>query len=170
MFVAKLDRDGGPLWSLGAGDPSYQRGTSVAVDRSDQILVAGEFEGTVDFGAGPLEPWEYDVFLAKFARTAADVVPAGPDTEPTLQSLPNPFNPRTTITYTVPTTGFVSLGVYDARGRRISTLVAEPKVAGEYAVPWDGRDIRGRAVGAGVYFLRLEAAGMAQAIKIVAVN
>jgi len=69
---------------------------------------------------------------------------------------PNPFNPTTAISYTVPAPGAeVRLTIYDLAGREVRTLVAEMEQGGEHVVVWHGRDDAGRAVGSGVYFYRL---------------
>ncbi|WP_437784462.1 outer membrane protein assembly factor BamB family protein [Sorangium sp. So ce1097] len=54
IFVAKLDADGEHLWSKRFGDAALQRAYGVAVDGSGDIVVSGTFQGSVDFGGGPL--------------------------------------------------------------------------------------------------------------------
>jgi hypothetical protein len=54
IFVAKLDRTGVHLWSQAFGDASNQNGNGITVDSMGNVLVAGYFEGEVDFGGGPL--------------------------------------------------------------------------------------------------------------------
>lgn len=68
---------------------------------------------------------------------------------------PNPFNPRTTIRYSLPRTMHVTLAVYDQRGRRVRTLVDAEVPAGEQMVEWDGRDGRGLSAASGTYVVRL---------------
>ncbi len=72
-----------------------------------------------------------------------------------LPNRPNPFNPRTTVHFELPSDGQVEIGLYDAQGRRIRSLAAGAYEAGRHSLLWDGRDDRGRAVSGGVYFLRL---------------
>jgi hypothetical protein len=81
--------------------------------------------------------------------------------------IPNPFNPQTTIEYTVAGTGRVRLGVYDAAGRLVRLLVDAPREAGRYAESWAGFDERGAAAASGVYFIRLEADGRVEVRKAV---
>ncbi len=80
---------------------------------------------------------------------------------------PNPFNPRTTVRYFVENASEVDLAVYDVAGRRVVTLGAGPRAAGEHEASWDGRTSDGRAAATGVYFVRLEAAGTTRTEKAV---
>ena len=74
---------------------------------------------------------------------------------------PNPFNPKTTIAFALPTDGHVRVRIYDASGRLVRTLVDGTFEAGSHEVPWDGKDDRGTDVASGVYFYRMEAGGRA---------
>ena len=69
---------------------------------------------------------------------------------------PNPFNPRTSVHYTVPEVAPVDLVIYDASGRLVRSLVrVSSHDAGRHSVSWDGRDQGGTEVAAGVYFAHL---------------
>lgn len=69
----------------------------------------------------------------------------------------NPFNPSTTITYTLPQAEMVDLRIFDASGRLIRTLIGDDLLeAGRHETLWSGRDDTGRAVETGVYFARLK--------------
>ncbi|MBW7995620.1 MAG: T9SS type A sorting domain-containing protein [Candidatus Glassbacteria bacterium] len=85
------------------------------------------------------------------------------------QNSPNPFNPATTISYSVPEGRSVdiSLKVYDIRGRLVTTLVSEVKNAGTYTVFWEGASDSGRKLASGVYFYRLQAGEFMQTRKMV---
>lgn len=68
---------------------------------------------------------------------------------------PNPFNPSTTIRFSLPTDTHVSLVIYNARGERVRTLMDASPGVGEHEAVWRGRDDRDAAVASGVYFARL---------------
>lgn len=70
---------------------------------------------------------------------------------------PNPFNPATTISFTVPQSSHVTLSIYDIAGRRVNTLVDEAMERGLERVVWNGRDSYGNPVSSGVYFYRVKA-------------
>jgi hypothetical protein len=68
---------------------------------------------------------------------------------------PNPFNPRTTLSFDLHRPGRVDLSVFDARGRRVAHLVGGSRAAGAHVAVWNGCDDTGRAVPSGVYFAKL---------------
>ncbi len=70
---------------------------------------------------------------------------------------PNPFNPRTTISYDLPADTTVSIIIYDAIGQEIRQLVSQHYTAGRYSVQWDAKDFMGRSVGSGVYIAKIVA-------------
>ncbi len=73
------------------------------------------------------------------------------------QNLPNPFNPTTTIMFSLQDDAHVSLKIYNARGQLVKTLINEERTAGEQApVVWDGTDNSNESCGSGVYFYKLE--------------
>lgn len=80
---------------------------------------------------------------------------------------PNPFNPVTTINYTVPTKSPVALRVFSTTGEEVVTLVNGEKSAGLYNISWNGLDQSGRQVASGVYFYRLVVADRILVKKMV---
>jgi len=77
-----------------------------------------------------------------------------------VQNSPNPFNPITSIAFTVPAgADRATLRVYDVTGRLVSTLVDGPLAAGQHVVTWNGTGRGGKRLASGIYFARLEAGG-----------
>jgi len=85
------------------------------------------------------------------------------------QNSPNPFNPATTIAYSVPEGASVqvTLKVFDLRGRLVRSLVNELREPGAYSVFWGGRNEAGRQVASGVYLYRMTAGDFVQTRKMV---
>lgn len=73
------------------------------------------------------------------------------------QNFPNPFNPSTTISYTIPNESMVILDIYNTNGQKVRTLVSGMKTASTYTSVWNGLDDYGRLLGGGLYFVRLHA-------------
>lgn len=76
------------------------------------------------------------------------------------QNRPNPFNPSTTIEYSLPQSSRARLVVFDARGGVVRELVNAFVSAGPHTAAWDGTDSSGRPIASGVYWYRLEAEGL----------
>ena len=72
-----------------------------------------------------------------------------------LPAHPNPFNPRTKLSFDLPHDGRVHLAVYDVGGRLVRILSDGPLPAGRHQVTWSGVDEAGRPVATGAYLLRL---------------
>jgi hypothetical protein len=83
----------------------------------------------------------------------------------TLSNYPNPFNPSTTIAYSLPTTGDTTLRIYNTRGQMVKTLLRESMDAGNHSVTWDGTDDSGNPVGSGVYLYRLQRGSLSSTNK-----
>ncbi len=73
-----------------------------------------------------------------------------------LGAVPNPFNPMTTVRFSLPESRHAVLAVYDVRGQLVRTLVDGVSAAGVNEVRWDGLDHAGRAMASGTYFARLK--------------
>jgi M6 family metalloprotease-like protein len=82
-----------------------------------------------------------------------------------LPNFPNPFNAETVIRYVLPATSQVRLGIYNALGQKVLTLVDARQPVGMQVAMWDGRDESGRAVAGGAYFYRLEVEGQAATVR-----
>ncbi len=86
-----------------------------------------------------------------------------------LSCFPNPFNPATSIRYTMPGAGHLKLQIFNLRGELVKTLV-DRRVQGSGVAVWDGTDLRGAQVGSGVYFSRAVAAGQVRVEKMALIK
>ncbi len=68
---------------------------------------------------------------------------------------PNPFNPSTKISFSLPRAEQVELSIYALDGKLVKTLVSENLAEGSHEVTWTGKDASGAAVASGAYFYRL---------------
>ncbi len=88
-----------------------------------------------------------------------DPLVAAPGSAPTARlegGRPNPFNPTTTISFTVGRAQRVTISVLDLKGRHVATLADRTYGAGIHSVRWTGRDAAGRTVPSGTYLVRME--------------
>ena len=89
--------------------------------------------------------------------TSVDEKNQTPESIPLIKTYPNPFNPSTTIEFTLPESGFASVTIYSMAGQKIRELTADYLPAGTHTLTWDGKDTRGNAVSSGIYITHLEA-------------
>ncbi|HET6348705.1 MAG TPA: FlgD immunoglobulin-like domain containing protein, partial [Candidatus Krumholzibacteria bacterium] len=100
---------------------------------------------------------------------------AGPATSPAsapnvtgLSSVhPNPFNPSTTVDFSLANSGRVTIAIYDVRGMLVRRLVDETMPSGAHQARWNGMDDRGRPSASGIYFVRMLAGSYSEVRKIV---
>jgi len=84
---------------------------------------------------------------------------------------PNPFNPSTTIKFSLPAALKVNLSIYDISGRLVDVVIAgEMMSKGQKEAVWYGRDESGRQVSAGVYFFHLDAGGDSETKRMVLIK
>lgn len=83
---------------------------------------------------------------------------------------PNPFNPQTTISFTLPETCRVEVAIYDAAGRLVKTLVQGHLASGPHSLIWDGRTNGGTRAACGVYFCRLSTPPGAELSRMVMIR
>ena len=95
-----------------------------------------------------------DCFAALNALLATGVFEA-PAAFDLAGNFPNPFNPKTSISFSLRNEGHAELEILDVRGRRVALLMNETLGAGHHQVSWDGSDDAGEPMASGVYFARL---------------
>ena len=110
---------------------------------------------------------EYGVGVFSSGTVTASDMLAVPEEYGLSQNYPNPFNPSTTISFSLPVEGNVVLNIYDITGRLVATLVNDNMSSGHHSVTWDGIDMIGENVSAGLYIYSLQAEGVALTRKMV---
>lgn len=134
-----------------------------ALASEDAELLAGErlivtLADTIDGRATRQRFVRLSTSSAGVSGVRAHAVETGRPAEFALQpNEPNPFGNGTLIRFAVPQKSAVTIEVFDVHGRRVKTLVRGEWHAGFHATSWDGRDDRGRRLGAGVYLCRMSA-------------
>ena len=72
---------------------------------------------------------------------------------------PNPFNPETTISFSLPTSGLTTLKIYNLKGQLVRNLVNREMTTGTQKVVWNGMDDNNKPVASGLYFYQVNNAG-----------
>jgi len=161
QYVRIIGPDGEPGTSLVWSDEDSDERGALYVDPAtgSRRYVVPVLLGGVTNGSHPSTRLEYVTRilddLGLIGSTGVEDPIPGPASR-LAQNAPNPFNPVTTISYSVGRGGArVKLTVFDVTGRRVVDLVDGISEAGEQRARWDGRNAAGQRVSSGVYFYRL---------------
>ena len=82
-----------------------------------------------------------------------------------ISNYPNPFNPSTTIEFSIQTVSKVKLSIYNIKGQKIKTLANNEFNKGSYSIIWNGVDESGKPVSSGLYFYKLNVNSKIEATK-----
>lgn len=83
------------------------------------------------------------------------------------QNFPNPFNPATTINFTLERSADVDLVIYDLQGRLIRTLISSDLTEGSHQIVWSGNNQQGNPIDTGLYFCHLAIGDHTKTIKML---
>jgi hypothetical protein len=136
---------------------NYVSNTVGIQDQAPTYAINCLFNGGYTRGAAQLRPTSAILYTTDHPITGV----TAPEDNRTaiavpLAAYPNPFRGTTRVQWQVRAADMVRVTVYDAAGRRVTTLCNSRLSPGSYAATWRARDDAGRAVSAGVYFLSLE--------------
>jgi hypothetical protein len=124
-------------------------------------------------------PWDYTCIVTTGSEHCDDVVCIGtgaigsavlPNPSPVFalhQNRPNPFNPTTTISFTLPERSHATLSIYNVEGKLVKTLVNDMLEMGYEQIVWDGTDLDGNSLSSGIYFYQLKAEGKKLTKKMI---
>jgi hypothetical protein len=181
-IIASTKLQGNGRATVVAGDVLYvaaEAGGLILVDVSDPgeptLIGVRAFSGPVtgvrDVG-GRIAVAAGDSGLLLLPRQCEDAQPpvaavTGFADNDFLRVTPNPFNPRTTISFSLAEPGHVAIDILDARGGRQAVVADEMLGAGEHHWEWNGTDQAGRRLPSGSYLCRLSAAGSVWTTKLL---
>jgi hypothetical protein len=80
---------------------------------------------------------------------------------------PNPFNPETTIHFSIPVDTNVTIDIFNVKGQKVKSLVNDMYQTGNHIAVWSGHDNNGRAVSSGIYFYRMQTDGYTATKKML---
>jgi len=153
--VALTDKGAGGGAGVGIRQGAMETSSYLSADGQDWIGLAGGYHMAVDpvlvqsKGAVPT--------LASLRPERSEEPQPSPIVYRTelLPPVPNPFNPRTVVAFTLAEPTNVKLMVYNLRGQRVRTLAAQSLSSGRHEFVWRGQDDLGKSVSSGVYFVRM---------------
>ncbi|MCX6640614.1 MAG: T9SS type A sorting domain-containing protein [bacterium] len=159
IATVKYDAAGTQIWAIefNAADSLGDRPVAIALDSEDNVYVHGT--------SGTDGAWDNYVTI-KYNQVNGIEPGWSSGNRPISYKLnsnfPNPFNPTTTISYSLPTTSLVNLSIYDVSGKKVAELVNGMRAAGAKKITFDGSNLT-----SGIYFCRLQAGEYSAVQKMI---
>ncbi|MCU0414745.1 MAG: T9SS type A sorting domain-containing protein [Ignavibacteriaceae bacterium] len=143
MAVCKVNNDGTSAWTV-TMPGSYAN--DIVLGNDNNVYVVGGNTAKINQGA----------------VTSLNDDEATPDVFILEQNYPNPFNPATTISFSIPSSAFTSLKIYDVLGNEVGSLLNDNLIAGYHVVDFKAEGLR-----SGVYFYKLESGNYVETKKMI---
>ncbi|MDP8201306.1 MAG: FlgD immunoglobulin-like domain containing protein, partial [Candidatus Tenebribacter burtonii] len=148
----------------------------------DSVMISEGEIGTlyIDINISGYHYWNITaVYDGGWESEFSETVGVGPATDPNLIPLvtalngnfPNPFNPETTISFSVSQTFlFVNMEIYNLKGQKIKTLLNEILPAGIHSVVWNGTDDNSKKISSGVYLYKMQVGNYSKTKKMILIK
>ena len=156
-----------PWLSLSLKEGSLSAGESETIDvffDSEGLVKNQYYTGYITVTSNDIQNPFVNIPVTMFTGKAVSVEDelSIPESFSLRQNFPNPFNPATKIKFSIPTSKFVTLKVYDALGNEVAILVNEEKPSGDYEVEFNASGFT-----SGVYFYKLQAGNFNETKKML---
>ena len=159
---------------IGGVQMTLQHGADFSIEMTDQALFAEYLTSGNETRLLVITPATEELFSYSGDFEITEVIIANsqdevPTSLPTTYNLsvayPNPFNPVTTMEFTIPEAGNVSVLVYNLKGQVVSTLLSGLKSADSYSLVWNAANVP-----SGIYFVKAQADGYTATQKLMLVK
>ena len=153
IYILKTDSNGDSLWSKSFGGDYHDIAYDLVENNEGEFIITGYTHS-----------YNCSAFLLKLGyETGTDNIINLSHFSAT--NYPNPFNPTTTISFSLQNNSNVDLSIYNIKGQKVKQLIKDQLSTGEHSVVWDGRDEDNFAVGSGIYFYKLIVDSKTEAVK-----
>lgn len=149
-------QDGSPAIDAGLNEPNGVDMLDWDLDSNERIWDGdGDGIATIDIGV-----YEYGAPTSDLEDPVVQV----PE-KYLLSNYPNPFNPNTTIKFSLPEDGKIKISLFNIKGQKVKTVIDNKFAKGNFEIEWNGLDGSGNAVSSGIYFYKLSVNGKSKMIK-----
>jgi len=147
--------------SVGEDDPNFRSNDWAPPKPEDAIISYYSYHWLVQL------PYDQKrVSLGDTPTAVAELGGVTPDQAELGDAYPNPFNPETTINFSLPWEAPIKVEVYNDQGQLVTTLIDNHMGPGNFSVTWDGRDSNGSEVASGVYIYKINSTDLSLSKKV----
>jgi len=161
---------------IGGVQMTLSHGEDFSIEMADQVLFADHLTSGNETRLLVITPETNKLFSYSGNFKISEIIVANSHAEVSIdlplatsfvlsEAYPNPFNPTTTMTLTMPVSGDMQVDIYNLLGQVVTTLISGYKESGTYNLTWDASD-----VSSGMYFIKAQADGFAKTQKLMVVK
>lgn len=173
IFLCKLNNTGSELlYSTYYGGTRQDIPDYIASDDFENIVITG-YTWSRDFpvtenAIDNKYSGNQDIFILKLNLDyKPSIIHEIPDVFCLHPAYPNPFNASTTLSFSLSSSEFTSLIIYNIMGQKVRDLLSESMSPGAHTIVWNGKDINGNTVSSGLYFARLVSGNTVATVRIL---
>ncbi|MCF7859892.1 MAG: T9SS type A sorting domain-containing protein, partial [Candidatus Cloacimonetes bacterium] len=107
---------------------------------------------------------QLDIPMYEIVSVVEPIVPNSSSQISNLSNYPNPFNPSTTISFSIQYDIKAELSIFNIKGQKITTLINEHLSKGKHSIVWSGKDQNGNFIGSGIYLYKIKV-GKQESVK-----
>lgn len=159
FITVKCLPNGDTLWTALSDTLGGEEANGITRDSNGDVIVTG---ANTDNDRGYFTVKINDLTYTSI-NTTREEIPC----EFQISTYPNPFNPTTTIRFTIPENSPAYVTIFDQLGREVKTLVKDHLQTGDHETLWDASNNSGQQIGSGIYFVRVSAGGFSETVKLV---
>lgn len=158
FFVSAYDPDGNNLdyiWQLDGVEVSVENSYTFLTDwqsGEEDYLVSLDVDDNFSSSDNELY-FEWNVHVYDTVGSGSNIIPM---VTKLYKNFPNPFNPTTTINFSLKSDSKVQIEIYNIKGQKVKQLVSKEFTAGQHSVVWNGRNEKNESVSSGIYFYRMK--------------
>ncbi|GEM_PF-5245568 len=148
-------------------------GGSVLAEKCESTFLTAQLDNEMyiawnDYKAASYSYYQKEIRMQKFANLTTTSIPDETAALPTLLACyPNPFGDRLSIEVFSPVKGRVKLAIYNIKGQKVCDIIDGILDKGSHSCFWDGRDLHGRQVASGVYYIHYSGLGASRVSKVL---
>jgi len=166
-YITGFGNDGANLYAVGSLPPYRSSDNGVSWSPVDDNGLFGSINNTIQFTTqyALINTFGIGVYrrnISEITAIESNQFNGTPKLFNLEQNYPNPFNPSTTISFSIPTSEFVTLKVFDVLGNEVATLVNEYRRAGSHNIEFDASKLS-----SGIYFYKLQTGSFIETKKMI---